>query len=96
MKTDGFNVDKASQTTIATPTSFSHFSQQVQTELILLNTNQALVEQQRAKTANTSGPLTTTTQSFKQKFQEAVKGKSEEIVREQDESEENRMDLTMS
>ncbi|MFG0164639.1 hypothetical protein [Legionella pneumophila] len=96
MKTDGFNVDKASQTTIATPTSFSHFSQQVQTELILLNTNQALVEQQRAKTANTSGPLNTTTQSFKQKFQEAVKGKSEEIVREQDESEENRMDLTMS
>lgn len=96
MKTDGFNVDKASQTTIATPTSFSHFSQQVQTELILLNTNQALVEQQRARTANTSGPLTTTTQSFKQKFQEAVKGKSEEIVREQDESEENRMDLTMS
>ncbi|HAT6356515.1 TPA: hypothetical protein JA502_08365 [Legionella pneumophila] len=96
MKTDGFNVDKASQTTIATPTSFSHFSQQVQTELILLNTNQALVEQQRANTANTSGPLTTTTQSFKQKFQEAVKGKSEEIVREQDESEENRMDLTMS
>lgn len=96
MKADGFNVDKSSQTTIATPTSFSHFSQQVQTELILLNTNQALVEQQRAKTANTSGPLPTTTQSFKQKLQEAVKGKSEEIIREQDESEENRMDLTMS
>lgn len=96
MKIDGFNVDKASQTTIATPTSFSHFSQQVQTELILLNTNQALVEQQRAKAANTSGPLATTTQSFKQKFQETVKGKSEEIVREQDESEESRMDLTMS
>ncbi|AAU26303.1 TPA: Dot/Icm T4SS effector RavF [Legionella pneumophila] len=96
MKTDGFNVEKASQTTIATPTSFRHFSQQVQTELILLNTNQALVEQQRAKTENTSEAPTTSTQSFKQKFQDTVKEKSEKAVREQDESEENRIGLTIS
>ncbi|HAT8178301.1 TPA: hypothetical protein JA361_02240 [Legionella pneumophila] len=95
MKTDGFNVEKASQTTIATPTSFSNFSQQVQTELILLNTNQTLVEQKRAKIVNTSEAPTTTTQRFKQKFQDAMRGKSEEVVREQDESEENRMGLTM-
>ncbi|AMP88370.1 hypothetical protein [Legionella pneumophila] len=93
MRTDGFNVEKASQTTIATPTSFSHFSQQVQTELLLLNTNQALVKQERAKTANTFEAPTTTTQSFKQKFQDAIKGKSEEVVREPDDSEENRMGL---
>lgn len=38
MKADGFNVENASKATISTPTSFSNFGRQLQTELIHLNT----------------------------------------------------------
>ncbi|AUH73735.1 hypothetical protein [Legionella sainthelensi] len=89
MKADGFNVENASKATISTPTSFSNFGRQLQTELIHLNTKNSTLELDTTAAAATtvtriSEISTLTTPSFKERFQHAVKERDKTIDIDED------------
>ena len=102
MKNDGFSVDRAAKATIATPTSFRHFSQQVQTKLIQLNMNQDLDMNQdievelSTREANAPEVLKTTTLDFKKRLRDVVNEHSHEVVEEQEYSIKESTTLTMN